>query len=284
MQWAKTFLKALFEDENGNTSILGKLIKIVIVFLLAKLAIKIVNTIIDKSIERRKKFKIGYDEKKSNTLATILKNISKYVFYFISIVIVLDLFGIKTTSILATAGIGGLAIGFGAQNLVKDVITGFFILFEDQFSVGDYVKIGEFEGIVEEMGIRVTKIRDFSGDLHIIPNSSIQAVTNMSNGAMRAKVDVSIAYEEDIDRVIKVLENICEEVKIQYDSIILDGPNVLGVTKFGEYDIVLTIIAKTKPMEQWGIERELRKRIKDAFEEEDIEIPYPRMVVMEKEK
>lgn len=283
MQGAKTFLKALFEDGNGDISILGKLIKIVIIFLLAKLAIKIVSTIIDKSIERRKRFRIGYDEKKANTLATILKNISKYVFYFIAIVIVLDLFGIKTTSILATAGIGGLAIGFGAQNLVKDVITGFFILFEDQFSVGDYVKIGEFEGIVEEMGIRVTKIRDFSGDLHIIPNSSIQVVTNMSNGAMRAKVDISIAYEEDIDKAIKVLENICEEVKIQYESI-LDGPNVLGVTKFGEYDIVLTIIAKTKPMEQWRIERELRKRIKDAFEKEDIEIPYPRMVVMEKEK
>jgi small-conductance mechanosensitive channel len=283
LQGAKTFLKALFEDGNGDISILGKLIKIVIIFLLAKLAIKIVSTIIDKSIERRKRFRIGYDEKKANTLATILKNISKYVFYFIAIVIVLDLFGIKTTSILATAGIGGLAIGFGAQNLVKDVITGFFILFEDQFSVGDYVKIGEFEGIVEEMGIRVTKIRDFSGDLHIIPNSSIQVVTNMSNGAMRAKVDISIAYEEDIDKAIKVLENICEEVKIQYESI-LDGPNVLGVTKFGEYDIVLTIIAKTKPMEQWRIERELRKRIKDAFEKEDIEIPYPRMVVMEKEK
>ena len=283
MQGAKTFLKALFEDGNGDISILGKLIKIVIIFLLAKLAIKIVSTIIDKSIERRKRFRIGYDEKKANTLATILKNISKYVFYFIAIVIVLDLFGIKTTSILATAGIGGLAIGFGAQNLVKDVITGFFILFEDQFSVGDYVKIGEFEGIVEEMGIRVSKIRDFSGDPHIIPNSSIQVVTNMSNGAMRAKVDISIAYEEDIDKAIKVLENICEEVKIQYESI-LDGPNVLGVAKFGEYDIVLTIIAKTKPMEQWRIERELRKRRKDAFEKEDIEIPYPRMVVMEKEK
>src|SRR5699024_6993326 len=152
--------------------------------------------VIDRTMNRRKKGIFYADEKKINTLSTVLKNIIKYIFYFIGLVMVLDMFNISTSSILATAGIGGLAIGFGAQSLVKDIITGFFILFEDQFSVGDYVKIGEYEGIVEELGVRVTKIRDFSGELHIIPNSNIGAVTNRTRGAMRALVKVSVAYEE----------------------------------------------------------------------------------------
>ena len=283
MQGILTFLKTLFEDGNGNPTILGKLVRIAIIIILVKVGIKVFYVVIDKSLEKRGKLKFGVDEKKANTLAGVLKNICKYVFYFIGIVTILDLFGIKTTSILATAGIGGLAIGFGAQSLVKDVITGFFILFENQFSVGDYVKIGEYEGIVEEMGLRTTRLRSPSGELHIIPNSNIQIVTNSTKGAMRAMVDVSIAYEEDIDKAIKVLNSICEQMKATDESI-LEGPTVLGVTKLGQYDIVLTVIAKTKPMEQWRVERELRKRIKESFDIEKIEIPYPKSVFVEKQK
>src|SRR5690606_35032709 len=158
----------------------------------------------------------------------------KYVLYFIGTVIILDMFNINTSSILATAGIGGLAIGFGAQSLVKDVITGFFILFEDQFSVGDYVKIDSYEGIVEELGVRVTKLRDFSGELHIIPNGNINTVTNKARGAMRALVKVSIAYEEDIDRAIKILDGVCNRLK-QSNKSIEEGPTILGVSDLGEY-------------------------------------------------
>lgn len=281
MQGTLEFLKGIFINKNEDLTILGKLIKIALIFLLVKIGIKIFNTIIDKSMERKSRLKFGVDEKKANTLAAILKNLSKYVFYFIGLVPALELFGIKTTSILATAGIGGLAIGFGAQSLVKDVITGFFILFEDQFSVGDYVKVEGYEGIVEEMGLRVTKIRGFSGELYIIPNSNIQIVTNGTKGAMRSLVEVSISYEEDIDKAMKVLEKICKELKDTEKSIV-EGPTVLGVSKLGEYDIVLTIVAKTDAMEQWRIERILRKRIKEEFDNENIEIPYPKRVVIEK--
>ncbi|MCR2044382.1 mechanosensitive ion channel family protein [Anaerosalibacter massiliensis] len=281
MQGTLEFLKGIFINKNEDLTILGKLIKIALIFLLVKIGIKIFNTIIDKSMERKSRLKFGVDEKKANTLAAILKNLSKYVFYFIGLVPALELFGIKTTSILATAGIGGLAIGFGAQSLVKDVITGFFILFEDQFSVGDYVKVEGYEGIVEEMGLRVTKIRGFSGELYIIPNSNIQIVTNGTKGAMRSLVEVSISYEEDIDKAMKVLEKICKELKDTENSIV-EGPTVLGVSKLGEYDIVLTIVAKTDAMEQWRIERILRKRIKEEFDNENIEIPYPKRVVIEK--
>ncbi len=275
-------LKTLFEKNNQDLPIIGKLIKTAIIIGLMYLAITIFNKIIDNSLKRRKKFKIGMNEKKANTLATMLKNINKYVFYFLGVLAILDLFGIQTSSLIATAGIGGLAIGFGAQSLVKDVITGFFILLEDQFNVGDYIKIGEYEGIVEEMGVRVTKIRDFSGELHIIPNSSIVVVTNKTTGAMRALVEVKVPYEEDIDKVLTILEEICFDMKKTSNSI-LEGPNVLGISDLGEYNTKITIIAETKPMEQWNVEREIRKKIKKAFDKENIKIPYPKMVFIENE-
>ncbi|WP_416199011.1 MAG: Small conductance mechanosensitive channel [Sporanaerobacter sp.] len=279
MQGVLQFLQDVFIKENKELNVLGKIAKIAIIFLLARLGIRIVNAIINNSLEKRKKFKFEIDEKKANTLATILKNVNKYVFYFIALVPSLELFGIKATSILATAGIGGLAIGIGAQGIVKDVLTGFFILFEDQFSIGDYVKIGEYEGIVEEMGLRVTKIRGFSGELYIIPNNKIDVVINRVRGSMRALVEVSISYEEDIDKALKVLEDISLDLK-NTEKAILEGPTVLGVSKLGEYDIVLTVVAKTEPMEQWRIERTIRKKVVEAFREENIDIPYPKRIVL----
>ncbi|WP_097677470.1 mechanosensitive ion channel family protein [Anaerosalibacter sp. Marseille-P3206] len=280
MQGVLDFLKGIFVGNNNELTILGKIVKIAIIFILVRIGIRIFNAIIDKSIDRKRKIKFGVDERKANTLATVLKNLNKYVFYFIGLVPSLELFGIKTTSILATAGIGGLAIGFGAQSLVKDVITGFSILFDDQFSVGDYVKIGEFEGIVEEMGLRITKIRDFSGELHIIPNSKIEAVTNGARGPMRAMVDIGVSYEEDIDRVLAVLNDMCEEIR-KVEDCILEGPTVLGISSFGEYEVVVRIVAKTEPMEQWRIERLIRMNIKETFDRENIEIPYPKRVVFD---
>ena len=274
------FIEKFFKTTDGKLNILGKGIKIILIILVIKVLTKIIYIIIDRTVYRRKKSIFSVDEKKINTLTAVLKNIVKYIFYFIGIVMVLDMFNINTASILATAGIGGLAIGFGAQSLVKDIITGFFILFEDQFSVGDYIKVGEFEGIVEELGVRVTKLRDFSGELHIIPNSNIGTVTNKTRGAMRALIKVSVAYEENIDHVIRVLDDLCREIKETNENIV-DGPTILGISNLGEYGMDLTIVAKTNPMDQWGVERELRKKIKEAFDKENIEIPYPKRVVYE---
>ena len=272
------FIDKIFKTSDGKLNILGKGVKIIIIFAIIKVLTKIIYVVIDRSVYRTKKSIFRTDEKKLNTLTAVLKNIVKYVFYFIGLVMVLDMFNISTSSILATAGIGGLAIGFGAQSLVKDIITGFFILFEDQFSVGDYIKVGEFEGIVEELGVRVTKLRDFSGELHIIPNSNIGTVTNKTRGAMRALVKVSVAYEEDIDRVTKVLDQVCKEIK-ETNKNVVDGPTILGISDLGEYGIDLIIVAKTNPMEQWGVEREIRKQIKEAFDRENVEIPYPKRVI-----
>jgi small-conductance mechanosensitive channel len=190
---------------------------------------------------------------------------------------VLGLLGIPTASILAGAGIVGLAVGFGAQGLVSDVVTGFFILLENQLEVGDYVTMGGFSGIVEEVGLRVTKLRDFNGSLHFIPNRQIGSLTNHSRGSMRALVDLSISYEDDIERVIQVLQAACDRVRERTPEIV-EGPDVLGVQAFGASDVVIRVIAKTENMQQWTVERTLRQELKKTLEENGIEIPYPHQV------
>lgn len=269
---------SMFLDTNGKLNIFGRLIKVIIIFFALWIIATLLSKLIDKTISNKKLTKIYSNEKRINTLAGIIKKIIKFIHSFIGIIIVLEMFNINTTSILATAGIGGLAIGFGAQSLVKDILTGFFILFEDQYAVGDYVKIKEYEGIVEELGLRVTKLRDFSGDLHIIPNSNIQIVSNRTRGAMRALVRVSISYDENIDKVIKILEGVCNDIR-KSNANIIDGPTILGVTELGEYDVKITIVGKTQPMEQIALEREIRKKVKEAFEREKIEIPYPKRII-----
>lgn len=268
----------IFLDEHGNLNVLGKLAKIVFILVGIWVIANVVDKIIDKAISNKKLTKLYTNDKRINTVAGVLKKIVKIIFYFIGIMTILEMFNINTTSILATAGIGGLAVGFGAQSLVKDLITGFFILSEDQYAIGDYVKIGDYEGVVEELGLRVTKLRDFTGDLHIIPNSSIEIVSNRTRGAMRAMVKVSISYDENIDRVVKILEDVCLDIK-KNNSLIVEGPTILGVTDLGEYKVDITIIAKSEPMEQWAVEREIRKKVKEAFDKENILVPYPRGII-----
>lgn len=277
-----SIINSIFKDDLGNINFLGKLAISIIIFLSAYIITKIVNKVIDKTILNRKSSSTIESANRIITMTQTIKRIIKYVLFFFALIISLDMFGVNTASLIATLGIGGFALTFGAQSLVKDMITGFFILVENQYSVGDYVQIGSKEGIVEELGIRITKIRDFSGELHIIPNGSITEVTNKTRGGMRALIKVSVAYEEDLDHVIDVLNRIAEEFK-QNDKII-DGPNVLGVTQLGSSGIEVTIVAKTLPMEQWAIERNLRKRIKEEFEKEDIEIPYQKIVIIGGEK
>ncbi|MCT4605830.1 MAG: mechanosensitive ion channel family protein [Marinisporobacter sp.] len=261
----------------------GDFIKIILIFIAMVLAVRLANMAINKFFDNREKFKIRGEEKRINTIKGITNSIVRYTIYFVAFTPILQTVGIDISSLIAAAGIGGLAIGFGAQNLVRDMISGFFILLEDQFQVGDHVEIGTKSGIIEDMALRVTTIRDLNGDLHIIPNGSIDIVTNKCRGNMRAWVDVGIAYEENIDNAMQVLKELCEELAKENEKI-MEGPTVLGVTNLGESDVVLSVIAKTVPLEQWAVERELRKKIKERFDEEGIEIPYPRRVVIRDEK
>ncbi|GAB6153417.1 mechanosensitive ion channel family protein [Desulfosporosinus burensis] len=223
-------------------------------------------------VERKGKHLL--DERKANTIFSLLRSMS---FYLITFTVLLHslkrLFNFDTGTILASASVLGVALGFGSQSLVKDVIGGFFILFEDQFSVGEYVKAGEFSGIVEETGIRATHLRDWGGELHIIPNGSITAVTNFSRGKMRALVDIQMPYDEDYDRAMEVMHSVCEKVSIEFGEKIIDAPSVQGVIQFGERTAVLRVVAYTQPNEQWSLERELRRQIHREFLKEGIRTP-----------
>ncbi|OLS03413.1 mechanosensitive ion channel family protein [Tissierella creatinophila] len=279
MENIKTYLKSMVQKNAAELNVIEKLIKVVIIFVVIYILTKIINKIINKTIKSKKNYNLLINNKRATTLINTLKKTINYFLVFVGVVMALDLFNIDTKSIIATAGIGGLAIGFGAQSLVKDLITGFFILLEDQYSVGELIQTEGYEGIVEDLGVRVTKLRAFSGELHIIPNGNIKIVTNKTRGAMRALVTMSISYEADVNKAIKVLEDVCEKIKNDNDTII-EGPTVLGIVNLGHYNVDINIVAKTNPMDQWAIEREIRKRSKEALEEAGIEIPYPKNVIL----
>lgn len=290
MDYVKKFLVDIFKenidflkDPEQYSKIIKITVKIALVIIVTRLSIKLINSIINKFVEKQKRSKVNTDFIRIDTMKGLMKSSTKYIIYFIAFTTIIEFFGIKVSGLLATAGIGGLALGFGAQNLVKDIITGFFILFEEQFGVGNYVEINGVGGIVEEMALRVTKIRDFSGDLHIIPNGEISKVTNKSDGKMRALVGMTIAYEEDIDNAIKVLNESSEKLKNENQQII-EGPMVLGVDKLEDSGVTISILAKTTPMEQWSVERLMRKTFKEAFDKEGIEIPYQKIMLLKQEK
>lgn len=254
-----------------------KFLKVLLIVFLARLTLRLGNNGINKLFTPGEKADLN--GKRSKTLLALLLSVWRYFIYAFTVMLVLtELNIIEIAPILAGAGIIGLAVGFGAQSLVRDVLSGFFILLEDQFSVGDYITTGSYSGIVEELGLRITKIRDFSGELHIIANGNIETVTNRSRGSMRSLVDVGVAYEEDVDQVISVLEELCQDFA-RNNADLVEDPMVLGVVALDDSAVVIRIIAKTVPMAQWKLERDLRRAILNEFDKKGIEIPYPRRVL-----
>jgi len=221
-------------------------------------------------------------ERREATLVKLLENAITYVVYFIAFTMILSVIGIDVKGLLAGAGIVGLAVGFGAQSLVKDIITGFFIIFEDQFSVGDFVRIGQFEGVVEQIGLRTTKLKSYTGEVNIIPNGSIIEVTNFSLYNSKAIVDVSIAYQDDINKAEEVIQELIEKLPEQYEHII-GTPQLLGVQNIQASEVILRVVAETLPMEHAGVARVLRKEIKKVLDDNGIESPLPKMVMVSKQ-
>ncbi|WP_269430698.1 mechanosensitive ion channel family protein [Rossellomorea marisflavi] len=256
-----------------------QIIAIWIAFLVIKGA---ANKIVNRAFERYSQ-RNDVSTGRAQTLQALTKNIIGYVLIFIFFVTILQIFGIQVTAILAGAGIVGLAVGFGAQGLVSDIVTGFFILLEKQVDVGDYVTTGGFDGIVEEVGLRTTHIRGFDGTLHYVPNREISSVSNHSRGNMRALVDIGISYDDNIDEAIVVMQEVCDRLAAE-DENIVEGPNVVGVQNLGDSDVVIRVLCKTKNMEQWGVERKIRKGIKEAFDRHGIDIPFPHQVFIEKKE
>jgi len=253
-------------------------LRILIILVISTVLIKLGKLAINNIFKVKTHAALRISERREATLVKLVENAITYVVYFIAAMTILSIFGINVQALLAGAGILGLAVGFGAQSLVKDIITGFFIIFEDQFSVGDFVRIGAFEGIVEEIGLRTTKIKSYTGEINIIPNGSIIEVTNFSLNNSRAVVDISIAYQGDINRAEQVIQELIEKMPEKYEEIV-SPPELLGVQDILPSEVVIRVVAETLPMQHYHIARILRKEIKNVLDENGIESPYPRVMM-----
>ncbi len=258
-------------------------IRIAIIIVGAFIALRIFKILIRKSKQKfTKEGKFDIEgRKRAETLSLILENALRVVVLIVLLLMILKEIGIDIGPLLAGAGIIGLAVGFGAQSLVKDVISGFFILMENQMNVGDVVRIAGEAGLVEEIRLRVTVLRDLEGKVHVIPNGEISVLTNMTKEWSRAVLEIGVAYKEDVDHVIGVLREVAEEMREdgEFASMILEPLEVLGLDSFGDSSVNIKMMFKTIPLKQWTVAREFRRRIKKTFDERGIEIPFPHVTL-----
>ena len=262
--------------------VLPYLIRIAVIILIGTALYRLVKLVIRRLVEREieaedpvvKRLR----EQRAQTLGSLLGNVALIVIVTITFLMVLGSF-MDIGPLLASVGVLGLAVSFGAQSLVKDVISGTFMLLEGQFGIGDVVRVTDVSGQVEKITLRTTVLRDAQGVVHIIPNGEITRVSNLTKTWSRAVLDIGVAYKEDVDRVIRVLDDIGRELHAdpEWGALLIDEPLVLGVENLADSAVVLRVSARTLPQKQWDLAREWRRRIKNRFDQENIEIPYPHM-------
>ncbi len=218
---------------------------------------------------------------RAETLGRVFRYMAAVVISMVAGMLVLSELGISVAPILGAAGVVGLAVGFGAQSLVKDYFTGFFLLLENQIRQGDVVKLGENAGFVEEVTLRYVRLRDYDGNVHFVPNGMISAVVNMSRGHAQAVVDVGVGYAEDVDRVMDVMRAVGKALRDDplHSARILDDLEVAGVERWADSAIVIRVRFRVAPLEQWTVRREFLRRLKIAFDANGIEIPFPQMKI-----
>lgn len=214
-----------------------------------------------------------------DALSTVLRSVVTFVVWTMAIFLVLDQVGINLGPMLAGAGIIGVAIGFGSQSLVKDFLAGIFILVEDQFGVGDTVDLGEAAGVVEVVSLRTTRLRSVDGTVWHVPNGEIGRVGNKSQHWSRALLDIQVAYTTDIDEASGVIKDVADDIWHEQPETILEEPELWGVENLGAHGIDIRLVVKTQPSKQWEVSRLIRERIKSAFDERGIEIPFPQQTV-----
>ena len=220
--------------------------------------------------------------KRYHTLSAVTIKSCEVVIWLVFAFMALSLVGIPIAPVLAGASVAGIAVGFGAQTLVRDVLSGLFILLEDQYRKGDVVTLAGIGGYVEDVNLRRTVLRDLDGTVHNIPNGEVRVASNLTRDWSRVNLNVSVAYGEDLDRVTAVINRVGEEMAVDpvFGPLIVEAPKVLRVDAFEDSGIAIKILGVTKPIKQWEVMGELRKRLKRAFDEEGIEIPFPHRVLL----
>jgi len=268
-------------------------IKILGIIIVSYLICKIGKALLKKLITRlvAKTYRIkdrAALEKRGKTLVNVFSWFLNLVIWVVALIMIISEFGINVGPLLAGVGIAGLALGFGAQHLVRDFLAGLFIILEDQYRVGDVICIDGTCGGVEGITLRKTVLRDLDGVQHHIPNGEIRKASNLSKGFSRVNLNIGVAYKEDLDKVIEVINRVgremaedpkWKEVLVEEPITKSQAPQVLGVDDFADSAIIIKVVGSTKPLQQWNVARELRKRIKIAFDKEGIEIPFPQMSI-----
>lgn len=265
-------------------------VKILIILVAAVLAKVISGIVIEKLIRKvvRSNHFISKEaeKKREDTLITVFSEAVGIGILLMAGLMALTEVGINTAPLIAGAGIIGLAFGFGGQYLIKDLISGFFIILENQYRIGDVVKFGETAGLVEDINLRTTILRDLDGVVHHVPNGEIKTASNLSKYFSRVNLNVGVSYSSDLEKVIKVVNTVGDELAEDPDwkELIIKPPQFLRVDDFGDSAIIIKILGETQPIKQWDVTGELRKRLKIAFDKEGIEIPFPQRVIHQPEK
>ncbi|MGA9596654.1 MAG: mechanosensitive ion channel family protein [Acidimicrobiia bacterium] len=220
-------------------------------------------------------------KQRAQTLGSVMRSTTTAIIYTLALLMALAQIEVNLGPLIASAGIAGIALGFGAQSIVKDFLSGFFMLVEDQYGVGDIIDVGEAAGVVEAISLRTTKIRDVNGTLWFVPHGEIARVANKSQQWSRAVLDIEVAYDTDIDNARRVIKEVADQVWSEHiaTATIIEEPEIWGVERFGESAIAIRLVVKTEPGEQWTTAREIRGRLIKAFTAEGIEIPFPQRVI-----
>lgn len=250
-------IKMRFLTEAGTLNTLGKISLVLLYFVIAFIFIKIIAFLISRLAKKKYEKLRTIDAKRLKTVLSVFKSFTTVIIIFTWLLASLRIFGVNTSAIITTAGIGGVAISFGAKSLVEDIISGIFLMLEDSFVIGDDITVAGKSGTVEKIGLRTTTIRDYNGELHVIPNGEIRVVTNRNKNIQRALITVPIAYDADAQMAIDILT---EKLKlVNDDSDVIENVNVWGITDFNRDGVVISCAAKTVPGEQWRVERLMRK-------------------------
>ncbi len=256
--------------------------KILLIIILAFVALKVTKALsLRLSDAIKQEDKKGEAEKRIATLSSLIRYVLSVTIIVFAAIMLLGELGIEIGPVLAAAGVAGLAIGFGAQTLVQDIISGFFILMQDQIRVGDVVNVAGKGGLVEKVNLKTTVLRDLSGNVHYVRNGLIDVVTNMTKDYSQYVFEIGVAYREDVDEVIAVIKEVDEELRKdeKFGEVILAPIEVMGLDKFADSALIIKARTKTKPIKQWNVAREFNRRLKKKFDEHNIEIPFPHTTV-----
>ncbi|MGA7670879.1 MAG: mechanosensitive ion channel family protein [Nitrolancea sp.] len=264
---------------------IGPALSILVIVVISFLILRAMRTVIRRTIKHlveRSNQQSRELTLKINTLSSVVESGGRLIVLVIAGMMVLSKLGLNIAPLLASAGVVGIAIGLGAQSLIRDFIGGFLILIEDQFGVGDVISVNNFVGTVEHLSLRRTGLRGLDGSFTIVPNGDVRAVQNLTKDWSRALVDVDISYDDDVDHAIAVLTELLDGIQQDPDlgEAVLEPANILGVQALGPYQVTIRLMVKTKPMEQWRVQRELRRRIKHALNSSGVTIPYPHNVTV----